>query len=96
MRLRVLLHYDMSHEVKPEFGGGNLGNINHLDAGIRASKFNVLMHSVCPSVLVELAYLSHPETEQQLLDERVQGVSGKSPLFRNTYGMLIHEKGAHV
>lgn len=64
--LASALHYDISHEVKPEFGGGNLGNVNTIDLGIRASKFNVLIHSVCPSVLVELAYLTHPETEKQL------------------------------
>ncbi len=65
--LASAIHYDLSHEVKPEFGGGTLGNVNTIDLGIRASKFNVLVHSVCPSVLVELAYLSHKETEKQLL-----------------------------
>lgn len=65
--LASAIHYDMSHTIKPEFGGGTLGNVNSLDSGIRAAKFNVLVHSVCPSVLVELAYLSHPATEKQLL-----------------------------
>lgn len=65
--LASAIHYDLSHGVKPEFGAGTLGNVNMIDSGIRASKFNVLVHSVCPTVLVELAYLSHPETEKQLL-----------------------------
>ncbi len=92
--LASALHYDMSHEIQPEFGGGTLGNVNHLDAGIRASKFNVLMHSFCPAVLVELAYLSHPETEQQLLTKEYKEHLVKA-LYSGIRRYLIHEKGAH-
>ncbi len=86
------LHYDLSHEVTPEFGGGNLGNVNRLDAGIRAAKFNVLMHSVCPSVLVELAYLSHPETEQQLLTKEYKEHLVKA-LYSGIRRYVIHDTG---
>lgn len=45
---------------------GNLGNINALDRGIRASRLNVLEKSTCPAVLIEVDYISHPKIEESL------------------------------
>ncbi len=67
--LAAAIHYDLSHEVEPEFGGGNLGNLNSLDRGIKASRFNVIKRATCPAVLAELAYISNPATEEKLLKE---------------------------
>lgn len=63
------LHYDLSHEIAPDFGGGTLGNLNGLDRGIKASRFNVLKKATCPAALVELAYITNPQTEQQILKD---------------------------
>lgn len=60
------LHYELSHKIKPIFGGGILHNHNNVDHGIRAAKFNVLIKSSCPAVAVELDYLSNAETEKML------------------------------
>lgn len=58
-RLASCLHYELSHKIKPIFEGGLLGNHNNIDHGIRAAKFNVLVRSCCPAVILELEYLSH-------------------------------------
>ena len=47
--------------------GGSLGNLNKLDRGIRAAKFNVLYHNPCPAVLVELDYISNDAGEAYIL-----------------------------
>jgi len=70
--LASAIHYDISHDIPPQFGGGNLGNLNSLDKGIRASKFNVLVKATCPAVLIELAYLTHPATAEKLLQKEYQ------------------------
>lgn len=64
--LASAIHYDLSHEIEPCFGGGSLGNLNALDKGIKASRFNVLKKATCPAVLIELAFLTHDETAQKL------------------------------
>ena len=68
-KLASALHYEMSRAVTPVFGGGSLGNLNNIDYGIRASKFNVLVKAHCPAALVELDYLTHPESEKKLMTE---------------------------
>ena len=70
--LASAIHYDISHDIPPHFGGGNLGNLNSLDKGIRASKFNVLIKATCPAVLIELGYLTHPGTAEKLLQKEYQ------------------------
>ena len=62
-RFASCLHYEISHRVEPVFGGGSLGNLNNIDHGIRASKFNVLMRAQCPAVIVELDYLTNAQSE---------------------------------
>lgn len=64
--LASAIHYDLSHEIEPVFFGGSLGNLNVLDRGIKASRFNVLKKAACPAVLVECAYLTHAETAKKL------------------------------
>jgi N-acetylmuramoyl-L-alanine amidase len=70
--LASALHYELSHRITPRFAGGKLGNLNCIDGGIRAAKFNVLVKSVCPAVLIELDYLSHPTVEKELLEGTYQ------------------------
>jgi N-acetylmuramoyl-L-alanine amidase len=65
-QLASALHYDISHTVEPDFTGGTLGNVNLVDRGIRASRFNVLMYATCPAVLVEIAFLTHAATARAL------------------------------
>lgn len=55
------LHYEISHTIPSEFTAGKFSNVNILDEGIRASRFNVLIKSCCPAVLLELGYLTNPE-----------------------------------
>ncbi len=64
--LASALHYDISHEIEPYFHGGSLGNLNALDGGIKASRFNVIKKATCPAVLVELAYLTNEESAKKL------------------------------
>ncbi len=64
--LASAIHYDISHEIEPYWHGGSLGNLNALDGGIKASRFNVIKKAQCPAVLVELAYLTHEETAKKL------------------------------
>ena len=64
--LASALHYEISHTILPEFGAGTLGNVNILDEGIRAARFNVLMKTFCPAVLVELGYLTNPEEARKI------------------------------
>ncbi len=71
-QLASALHYDLSHKIPPQFYGGSLGNLNALDKGIRASRFNVIKRATCPAVLVELAYLTHPGTAKKLRTEEYQ------------------------
>ena len=72
--LASAIHYALSHAIEPQFYGGTLGNLNALDRGIRASRFNVLMRTTCPAVLVELGYLSHPPTVKLLKTEEYQDI----------------------
>jgi N-acetylmuramoyl-L-alanine amidase len=65
-KLAASLHYSLSHKIGPEFGGGNLGNLNKIDRGIRAARFNVLVRATRPAVLVELGFLSHVPTAEAL------------------------------
>ena len=65
-KLATSLHYELSHKIKPIFGGGALGNLNNLDHGISASKFNVLTKAQCAAVVVELDYLTNATSERML------------------------------
>lgn len=78
--LASALHYELSQQVKPLFGGGSLGNLNNLDHGIRAAKFNVLMKAHCPAALVEMDYLTNEESEQLLL----------SATYRNDLALAVY------
>ena len=60
------LHYEISHAIPSEFGAGKFGNINILDEGIRASRFNVLTKTCCPAVLLELGYVTNPEEGRKI------------------------------
>ncbi len=64
--LASAIHYDLSHEIDPIFQGGSLGNLNRLDGGIKAARFNVIKKAQCAAVLVELAYLTNEETAKKL------------------------------
>ena len=57
-----------------------LHTTGNLDRGLRRSRFRVLREAVCPAVLVECAFLTHPEEEQKLKDpayreKLAQGIS---------------------
>lgn len=58
------IHYELSHKITPDFSKGVLKNINNRDGGIKAAAFNVLKKASCPSVLIELDFLSHPGQSQ--------------------------------
>jgi len=91
--LASAIHYDISHEIEPYWHGGSLGNLNALDGGIKASRFNVLKKAQCPAVLVELAFLTHEETAKKLKsavhkDILVTGV------YKGIERYLIHQKAS--
>ncbi len=67
-KLASSLHYELSHKIKPIFGGGSLMNHNNIDHGIRASKFNVLVKAQCAAAVIELDYLTNAQTESMLLN----------------------------
>ncbi len=69
--LAAHIHHHFAH-ILDNLYGGTLGNLNLYDQGIRAAKFNVLMHSKCPSVLIEMDYLSCPIIEQKLMTSEYQ------------------------
>ncbi len=66
-KLATSIHYELSHKIKPIFGGGSLGNLNNIDHGIKASKFNVLLKAECPAVVLELDFLTNAQSEALLL-----------------------------
>ncbi len=72
--LASALHYHISHEVSPHWRGGSLGNLNALDGGIKASRFNVIKKATCPAVLVELAYLTNEETANKLKTDQFKDI----------------------
>lgn len=89
------VHYELSHKLEPRFGGGTLGNLNAIDRGIRASRFNVIKKATCPAVLVELAYLSHPGSAQKLLSSEYKDKLVDA-LYCGVRRYLIHaKKSAH-
>lgn len=94
-RLASALHYDLSHKIKPDFSSGTLGNLNILDKGIRASRFNVLMKVNSPAVLVELGYLSHVPSARQLCDSGYQELLADA-LYCGIRRYMIHEYGVNV
>jgi N-acetylmuramoyl-L-alanine amidase len=69
--LAVHIHHHFAH-ILDSLYGGTLGNLNLYDLGIRTAKFNVLMHARCPSVLIEMDYLSCPVIEQKLMTPEYQ------------------------
>ena len=88
------IHYDLSHEIKPEFCVGNFSNLNPLDRGIKATKCNVIKRATCPAVLVELAYLSNPATEKKLLTEGYDTLV--TSLYKGIQRYIAHSKGKKI
>ena len=66
------LHYEISHTIPSEFTAGKFSNVNILDEGIRASRFNVLIKSCCPAVLFELGYYPTPKKDIKLVRNRIK------------------------
>lgn len=62
-------HYELSHKITPNFSAGKLHNVNVLDGGIKAAKFNVLKKAHCPAVLLELDFMSNPQSERKLMTD---------------------------
>lgn len=70
-QLAAYIHHQMSQKLDPVFSG-TLGNLNTYDLGIRAAKFNVLMHVKCPATLIEIDYLTSSESEKKLITPEFQ------------------------
>ncbi len=68
-KLACSLHYELSHKIKPRFYGGTLRNHNNIDMGIKAAKYNILVKSKCPTVVIELEYISNQQAERDLLTD---------------------------
>lgn len=66
------IHHQLVHEVINPTWQGNLGNLNTSDGGIRQARFNVLMSTQCPSVLIETGYITNPEEEKLLISASYQ------------------------
>jgi len=63
------LHYELTQSIDPVFGGGSLGNLNNLDRGIKAAKFNVLVKSHCPAALIEMDFITNETVEKLLMTD---------------------------
>ena len=70
-QLAAYIHHQMSQKLDPVFAG-TLGNLNTYDQGIRAARFNVLMHVQCPAVLIEMDYLTSSAAEKKLITPEFQ------------------------
>lgn len=78
------VHYWLAHTITPDWKG-TLGNMNVVDRGIRAAKYNVLALNETPaSILVELEYISspagamrvaQPDYRQKLANALFKGIS---------------------
>ena len=55
--------YDFAQIVHKEFACA----INSKDRGLFKSKFYVINHTTCPSILVETGFISNPEERKELL-----------------------------
>ena len=55
--------YDFAQVVHREFASA----INSKDRGLFKSKFYVINHTTCPSILVETGFISNPEEREELL-----------------------------
>ena len=55
--------YDFAQIVHKEF----VSAINSKDRGLFKSKFYVINHTTCPSILVETGFISNPEERKELL-----------------------------
>ena len=64
----LYIHHELVH-ASPAGWSGKLGNLNMYDRGIRQARFRVLQAVTCPSVLIELDYLTNPEAEKLYLSE---------------------------
>jgi N-acetylmuramoyl-L-alanine amidase len=58
--------YDFAQVVHKEFAAA----INSKDRGLFKSKFYVINHTTCPSILVETGFISNPEERQELLTKQ--------------------------
>jgi N-acetylmuramoyl-L-alanine amidase len=76
--LASAMHYELSHLIEPVFGGGSLGNLNNIDHGIKAAKFNVLVKAQCPAILVEMDYLTNPTSEELLMTQKYKNLLVKA------------------
>lgn len=77
-RAASFIHYHLSQKREKEWAG-SLGNLNHFDRGIRAARFNVLIHNPCPAVLIELGYISNSTGEEQF----------SKPEYRDTIAQIV-------
>jgi N-acetylmuramoyl-L-alanine amidase len=90
------VHYWLAHTITPDWKG-TLGNMNVVDRGIRAAKYNVLSLNETPAaILVELEYISspagamrvaQPDYRQKLANALFKGITDYKE------SLIIKEKG---